>query len=43
MENNVSSVLLPCNHSICCIDCAIVLDKCPNCNKNIEETRKIFK
>ena len=43
MENNVNSVFLPCNHSICCFECALLLDNCPNCRKVIDTTRKIFK
>ena len=43
MENNVNSVFLPCNHSICCFECALLLDNCPNCRKVIDTARKIFK
>lgn len=37
-----NSVLRPCNHNITCYGCAVKLDKCPVCRKDIKKKLKIF-
>lgn len=42
MDEDVSVVFFPCGHLSCCPKCAVALDKCPICRKDIEKQVKIY-
>ena len=42
MDQEVSQVFNPCNHTICCNICITSLQKCPICRKNIESSQMIY-
>ena len=42
MDQEVSQVFNPCNHTICCNICITRLQKCPICRKNIESSQMIY-
>ena len=42
MVEDVSQVLNPCNHVVCCNDCITSLQKCPICRKDIENSKMIY-
>ena len=42
MDGNITIVLLPCRHLLCCERCAEQLNKCPWCRSTILATLKTF-
>lgn len=42
MDDDVSVVFFPCGHLACCPKCAVAVDKCPICRKDIEKQVKIY-
>ncbi|XP_031633763.1 death-associated inhibitor of apoptosis 1-like [Contarinia nasturtii] len=41
-ENEYSCVFIPCGHIFACAKCALVLEKCPMCQKTYTNLQKIF-
>ena len=42
LEQDKNVVFLPCNHMVCCEECANSVDKCPMCRKSIVSRIKVF-
>ena len=42
MVEEVSQLLNPCNHVVCCNDCIPRLQECPICRTNIEDSKMIY-
>ena len=42
MDGDITMVLLPCQHLLCCVRCAEQLKKCPWCRSTILGTLKTF-
>ena len=42
MDQEVSQVLNPCNHVVCCNNCITSLQECPICRTNIENSKMIY-
>ena len=42
MDQEVSQVLKPCNHVVCCNNCITNIETCPICRKNIENSEIIY-
>ena len=42
MVEEVSQLLNPCNHVVCCNDCIARLQECPICRTNIEDSKMIY-
>ena len=42
MDQEVSQLLNPCNHVVCCNNCITKLEQCPICRKNIENSIMIY-
>ena len=42
MDQEVSQLLIPCNHVVCCNNCIIKIQECPICRKNIEDSKMIY-
>ena len=42
MDQEVSQLLNPCNHVVCCNNCITNLEQCPICRKNIENSIMIY-
>ena len=42
MVEEVSQLLNPCNHVVCCNDCIRRLQECPICRANIESSKLIY-
>lgn len=38
----VNCLLFPCEHSVCCFDCAQRLKRCPDCKRLIRKRKKLF-
>ena len=42
MDNEVEVVLLPCGHSVSCVNCADKLINCPVCRQFIKRIHRTF-
>ncbi|OWF53504.1 E3 ubiquitin-protein ligase MYLIP-like [Mizuhopecten yessoensis] len=42
MDNDISTVLCPCGHMVCCNDCASQLAECPLCRTSITTAQPVF-
>ena len=42
LDEQVGTLFLPCRHLICCVNCAVSVNKCPLCREKIIGTIKTF-
>ena len=42
MEKAKNTIMIPCNHVCCCVECSKYLKKCPMCRTQLEDIKRVY-